>query len=464
MQRTSNLLFFVLFFLIFSFTGDVQGRGEGEKLYVLGKGLKIGKIENLHAKGKRPQKISRIHLAVGQFDPLFEAEPFPVPESMKIQAHPPGEAGYYILQFKGPVKQAWKDTVIEAGAKILDYIPNFAFIVKMDEKVKSKVEGMDPVRWVGIYQPGYRVEPQLMQSHVLGQQIEAVTLIVVTFREENVNFVVDTLKTMGGTVLDVSETEWKGKIRVQVDSTKIAEIAKIQGVKWIEKAPVWKLFNDVGRGIMNVDPVWNPNTLFGAGQVVAVADTGLDQGATNPANLHDDFEDGAGGSRVIQIFDLVVPPDGADDVNSGHGTHVAGSVLGNGKQSGSDPLNQDYVSSYAGVAPEAELIFQAVEDNSTELLTGIPSDLNELFDQARTAAPTGAHIHTNSWGASAAGAYTSFSEDVDQNAWTNKSFTILFSAGNEGVDSNGDGIIDLYSIGSTGHSQKLHYGGGHGEQ
>jgi len=444
MKRSLNLLFFVLLFLFFSLSGNAQEEAGGTGLRIRGEGMIIG---NLHAKGKLPPKISRIKLAVGAFDPLLESEPFPLPQSMKIQAYPSGETGYYILQFEGPVKQDWKDGIIEAGAKILDYVPDFAFIVKMGEETKLRVEGMASVRWVGTYQPGYRVEPQLMQSYVMAGQVEDVTLIVVIFPEEDADFIADVLKKMGGTVLDVSKTEWKGKIRVQIDSTRIAEIARIQGVKWIEKAPVWKLFNDVGRGIMNVGPVWSPNNLFGEGQVVAVADTGLDQGSTDPANLHDDFEDGnpIPNSRVIQIFNLVGPPDTPDDVNSGHGTHVAGSVLGNGEESGSDPPSHDYTGSYAGVAPEAELIFQAIEDNDNEYLTGIPSDLNTLFNQARTA---GAHIHTNSWGASVAGTYTSFSEDVDQNAWTNKDFTILFSAGNEGVDANADGIIDLYSMGS----------------
>ncbi len=438
MKHLSNLLLIGLLFVSLSLTGDVHGRVEGKTFHFLGKGMEIGKSDDLQAKGRRPQKISRIQLAVGRFDPLLESEPFTLPQGMKIQALPTGETGYYIIQFRGPVQQTWKDDVMEAGAKIFDYIPDFAFIVKMDEKTKVRVEAMDSVRWVGIYQPGYRVEPYLMQSHVMAEKAEALTLIVVTFRGEDVSSIADVLRTMGGTVLDVSETEWKGKIKVRIDSTKVAEIAQIQGVKWIEKAPVWKLFNDVGRGIMNVDTVWTSDNLFGEGQVVAVADTGLDQGSTDPAHLHDDFEDFAGGSRVDQIFDLV--GDGADDVNSGHGTHVAGSVLGNGEES---------KGIHAGVAPEARLIFQALEDNGNPgALDGIPGDLNTLFDQARTAAPTGAHIHTNSWGASVAGAYTSSSEEVDENTWDNKEFTILFSAGNDGIDANADGVIDLYSMGS----------------
>jgi subtilisin family serine protease len=195
---------------------------------------------------------------------------------------------------------------------------------------------------------------------------------------------------------------------------------------------------------MDVIDIWNRgvNPLFGAGQTVAVADSGLDQGSEVPANLHDDFEDCAGVSRVSTIFDRV--GDGASDVNSGHGTHVAGSVLGNGDVSDGIP-GCDYDNSYAGIAPEAILVFQALENNATGALSGIPSDLNILFSEAQGA---GAEIHTNSWGSSQAGAYTSFSEDVDQFVWNNKDFLILFSAGNDGVDADGNGVIDLVSMGS----------------
>jgi hypothetical protein len=186
---------------------------------------------------------------------------------------------------------------------------------------------------------------------------------------------------------------------------------------------------------MDVIDIWNRgvNPLFGAGQTVAVADTGLDQGSEVPANLHDDFEDCAGVSRVSTIFDRV--GDGASDVNSGHGTHVAGS---------DGIAGCDYDNSYAGIAPEATLVFQALENNVSGALSGIPSDLNTLFNQAQGA---GATIHTNSWGSSQAGAYTSFSEDVDQFVWNNKDFLILFWERCNRPNFNG----------KSGHGQELHH-------
>ncbi|MBW1916360.1 MAG: S8 family serine peptidase, partial [Deltaproteobacteria bacterium] len=147
--------------------------------------------------------------------------------------------------------------------------------------------------------------------------------------------------------------------------------------------------------------------------------------------------------RVTEIID--VAGDGPQDVNSGHGTHVAGSVLGNGILSGSTPSSNTFPGTcFAGIAPKASLVFQAVENNSTQGLS-LPSDLNTLFSQSDSA---GADLHTNSWGASAGGMYSSYSQDVDEYIWDHKDFMILFSAGNEGIDMDGDGVIDLNSLGA----------------
>ena len=71
--------------------------------------------------------------------------------------------------------------------------------------------------------------------------------------------------------------------------------------------------------------------LDGAGQIVAVADSGLDED-------HGDF-----GNRVIGNVDVI--GDGSTaDAHSGHGTHVSCTILGDGSRG-----------TYAGVAPEAEL-------------------------------------------------------------------------------------------------------------
>jgi subtilisin family serine protease len=224
----------------------------------------------------------------------------------------------------------------------------------------------------------------------------------------------------------------------------INELSTLTGIKKVEPEPKWKLYNNIAADIMTVRTSRDTHGLYGLGQTVGICDSGLDQGTVIPSGLHDDFEDGDGTSRVIQIFDVAGDSD-TSDVNSGHGTHVSGSVLGNGINSGSNPLLNSFPdTSFSGIAPKANLILQASEDNSGGYLN-LPIDLNILFEEADNA---GADLHTNSWGEPVASAYNSSSEEVDQYIWDNKDFLIFFAAGNDGIDSDSDGVIDLYSIGA----------------
>lgn len=387
-----------------------------------------------------------LRLASYTFDPLAEVTPQTLPADLTLSAYPPGEAGYYLLQFHGPIQTTWKDAVTAAGAQIYDYIPDFAFIVKMDAAARAAVEGLETVRWVGLFQPGYRIAPALLNGAASTESGETTAVTVVAFPGEDLTILAGQLQDLGGTVIDTSQSHWKGKIRLQLPGDQIEAAARLNGVKWIEPSPRWELANNEAADLMGTRIVWDVHGLYGAGQIVAVADTGLDQGSANPGSLHDDFEDGSGTSRVVVVRDLV--GDGADDVNSGHGTHVAGSVLGNGDLSGSTPASHTYPSTaYAGAAPEASLVFQAIEDNSTESLSGIPEDLNTLFQQAYD---DGARIHTNSWGSDVSGEYTGSSQEVDEFVWEHKNFTILFAAGNDGVDANFNGVVDLGSMESPG--------------
>ena len=203
-----------------------------------------------------------------------------------------------------------------------------------------------------------------------------------------------------------------------LNGNNLLHLAEQPSLRYVSLSPQYGLFNDNSRNHMSVNTMtsyFNTN-LDGSNQIIAVADSGLDED-------HGDF-----GSRIIGSYDVIGDGSTADK-HSGHGTHVSCTVLGDGSRGG-----------YAGVAPEAELYFQAMEnDNSGNFQS--PS-LNSLLDSAYNA---GARIHTNSWGSSQAsqqGKYNSDTEDVDDN--TNyydryysgrEGLTVLFANGNDGPDS-----------------------------
>lgn len=358
---------------------------------------------------------------------------------------------YIIVQFDGPITEDQRYALESYGARIYEYIPDYAFLVGISAGLKQSLRQIPGYLGSVPYLPGFKFmfpnKPKRTdKASKADALVETCELTIIGFAGEDLFDLTADLKNMGVLIASTSETPLKIKIMATVPLDLVEDIAALPSVRWIEESPEFKASNNlVANGAeCNVRDAWDTHGLRGSGMIVAVADSGLDRGSTNPDNLNNDFEDGSESSRVTAIFD--VNDDGDTSDTNGHGTHVSGSVLGNGANSGSDPNTHTYPSTcYAGMAPEASLVFQSIGDSTPYF--NLPADLNTLFDQARG---SNAWIHTNSWGASAVSSYTSFSQDVDENIWTNRNFCILFSAGNEGVDWNRDGVIDFYSIGAPG--------------
>ncbi|KAF7114452.1 hypothetical protein CNMCM5793_008756 [Aspergillus hiratsukae] len=226
----------------------------------------------------------------------------------------------------------------------------------------------------------------------------------------------------------------QGKVRLEVTQGALSKLAAIDAVRAIKEIYPARLFNNIARGIMNANNVTvNDTVCKGEGQVVAVADTGFDNGSST--DVHHAFE-----GRFIKLYPLGRAD--ADDPD-GHGTHVCGSVLGSG--------HSNIEGNVEGVAPGADLIVQSLLDDDGSL-RGIPADLNSLF---RTPYKDGARVHTNSWGSGPGPGssetqlpYTQDSEEIDAFVWNHQDMAILFAAGNSGVDSNRDGGVDWRSIGA----------------
>lgn len=431
----------------------------------------INSLESQELRVEEQEGARMIKLRAVEFD-TSEETPSPLPALSLSAAEISREnENYWIVQFVGPLTAEWGEKIRALGGKLHNYIPENAFLVDMTSQTKEKVEKLPFVNWVGLYEPSYKVSPLLMGRKKKASPSEFRTLSLSTemFKpspEGNINVILHNsselrnvsreIENMGGAIIATG----KDRIRASLDLSEVDKIAKIAAVKWIEPHAVPKLCNDIAAPIIGVQPVWDNHGLDGAGQIVAVADSGLDTGVDD-ATMHDDFE-----GRIVNIHSWPIPAglhvyldnaswdDGAADVDSGHGTHVAGSVLGNGTRSGGD---------IRGMAFNARLVFQALDQwadwktwvenqgySDGYYLLGIPDDLNNLFQQAYN---DGARIHTNSWGGasdamgnSIHGQYTAESQDIDEFIWNHKDMIILFAAGNEGRDANANGVVDADSL------------------
>jgi len=382
-----------------------------------------------------------VRLRAASFDPL--SAPPTLPRELRSTEPAPRRPGYYIVQSTGPIRPEWLRQLEAAGAKLLDYLPDFAFIARLTPDKAKAVAKLSGVRWVGLLQAGLKIKPGLLA--LKGSPV----VRVCTFPGEDVHQVASRLAALGGRVLRLSDSKWGGTLRVELPVRVLPAVARINGVSWIEQWHPPQLFNDAARRIMSVSMndiqlvVNGPcRLLFGTNQIVAVCDTGLDTG--NVATLNADFGTPA---RLVAAHALGRPgrpgqPASWSDPD-GHGTHICGSILGSGVNSGADPAHRRFEFSFAGVAPEARLVMQSVMDAGGGL-EGIPNDLRELFQQAYD---DGARIHNNSWGSSNHGEYDASCRQLDTFVWSHPDMVILCAAGNDGIDADWNGVIDSDSIG-----------------
>jgi len=352
---------------------------------------------------------------------------------------------FYVLQFVGSVKEAWIEQLEKLGVGFGDYVRYNAFIVTIGFHTiyqVTSIRGMDFIRFITAFVPEFKISSRLKgRKGVLPLEefrtLEIVpestpfdkqgNLTIILQNPAYMSAVSEAIEALEGTLIAAEEDFLRVAVHLSPDA--IDKIAAHVGVKWIEPYVPPKFFLNRAAAITNTPVVWNNYHCDGTGQIVAVADTGLDVGVDD-ATLHADFR-----GRIVRIYDLGRNNDASDP--DGHGTHVAGIVLGDGSRSGGQ---------IRGIAHGARLVFQSVMDAGGGL-GGLPANLNRLF---RPPYNDGARVHNNSWGAPVNGMYDQSARNVDEFVWDNRDMVIVFAAGNEGVDADTDGIVDLDSLDSPG--------------
>ena len=356
----------------------------------------------------------------------------------------------YVIEFKNHISSADKNELETLGLKIYRYLPEDALIVKASiGQIKTVLRHSEGIQGIIPYAAIVKLSPKLPRVSRYSPE-QDLTLKVSFFSDEAAT-------ESEAWVASFSESYFRqGKVMVlKIKNTWVPTLAEKAGVEFVESyvAPQTLSMRLETKDPIIGDPAPSPNGDYtdltgyesggkivhipsawaqgfhGEGQIAGMADTGLDLGGDKVSAdfqkaVHAGFADGIG----------------ADDWSDpmGHGTHVAGSILGRGVTSGGKIRGGAY---FAGFVIEG--LWSPIVSGLT-----VPPQLNTLFDQAYT---SGARVHSNSWGSAADfGAYDSMANQVDDYIWNHPDFLVLFAAGNSGVDHDKDGRIDPNSIGSPG--------------
>jgi subtilisin family serine protease len=366
----------------------------------------------------------------------------PAPAVAALATADSSKSNYVLVQSSAPLTEEQKAQLNGVGAVIHEYVSENTYLCGYKPNDLSGVRALPFIDWAGIYHHGFKLSPDMrpqistaqaanIGGPELGKRTSRTLRKVDVVLHDDVDPKAAALQASIAAAAHINLEDLhmsRHKVRLHVQERYLEALAGIDEVRHIEEVRVVKLFNNVARPILNAHVVVNGTTYEGDGQLVVVNDTGFDKGSAS--NVHPAFT-----GRVAKLVPLGRP--GKADDPDGHGTHVAGSALGDGNSPSMGGAIQ-------GTAPRAKLIVQSLLDASGGL-TGIPNDLHDLFSPPYDT--DGARIQTNSWG-SGPGAYSQSSREIDDFIWSHQDCVICFAAGNDGTDANSNGIIDNGSIAS----------------
>ncbi len=361
--------------------------------------------------------------------------------------------GYAFVMFGKRMTAERVEALRGLGVRVLDFHPYYTLKVALAPELVDRVAGLDFVRWVGAVQPWQKVHPRLVQELSQRASGERVPVFINLFESDlcaaSTSRPVGSVAHGDGDTYTVNEAEsaqarswmsngWQQKrlqelgieirsyadsiqaFRADMTAAQLEALVALDFVQFVEFEAPMTLAHDESMPLINADRV---RASYGGGTnsaaIVGVIDTGHDLGHT----ALDQFTVG---------WDFTPESLGAFQDLNGHGSHVSGTILGNG----------DVDDSYQGVAPglgwaASGRIFAAKMFNSSGSSLGVDYAAllgvmhSPYFDGvATTPRPM---VINNSYGSSAVGATgtEANARTVDAEVWDHDQM-FVFAAGNDG--------------------------------
>ncbi len=337
-----------------------------------------------------------------------------IPEELKKSS-----SSVYIILLKAPIYDFYKTEIENRGGKILHYVPQNAFAVRINEfSSLENIKNLEFVEGIFLYQPAFKISPNIGKKiKVKDKKYDNIyknIFFVHFFEDVEIEKARNSLINYGASIIEEIKS-LKHPVFVVRYSGEIKNLAFDDDIFWIEeKRPFFKM-NDrtywvIQNNVQNTSPVWDKG-IHGENQIINIMDTGVDTASCFFGSDKIVWKESYSGFYT-------------DACDPGHGTHVAGTAAGYDQ---SNTLNQ-----FKGMAYNAKLTVQYTGDNQLTCWLGalqIPDNLYTAFSNAYN---HGARIFSNSWGGADTTVYTTFDEHVDNFMHDFQDAICIFAAGNSG--------------------------------
>lgn len=374
----------------------------------------------------------------GSFDNMLARQPGSLRAPVKTGSR-------YVLQFDGALNAHQKALLAQTGVRLGDYLPADSYLADLSNADLDAVSNLGFVRWAGEWQQAWKLEPEIgtraFDSADRKQIARSNEVLVQAYLFDGIDAdaaVRQISNVPGASVRESVVLAGMQSIAIKLPLARVADLASVESIRFVEELPEFTERSNtntrwiVQTNVSNSTPLYTAG-IRGEGQIIGIMDGGFTPSHCSfvdpavpitAANTPGTFPT----HRKVVAYNVTLDSDF-------HGTHVAGTAMGN--QAG------DINDNTRGIAYNAKVCFRTYSS---------PVAIFPIDTHLTTHANQGATVHTNSWGDDGTTAYNAICRAIDLFSYDREDNLVCFASTNLSALKNPENAKNVLAVGKSGGS------------